>query len=84
MGILEAYVDVDGRVATCPNIPGQHSLNYLKVGFAKAFAEVEQPECENCMMTYNLEYHISLSLKLGSIINTLRILNWAKGRKLKV
>ena len=72
-GRLYCNVDTDGSVYPCSLLVDiAHTLNFLEVGFKKAFENLPQDYCKCCMASCYTEYNYLYSLNIGTIIEWLR------------
>lgn len=72
-GRLYCNVDTDGSVYPCSLLVDMvSSLNFLEVGFKKAFENLQQNFCKGCMASCFTEYNYLYSLDVGAIIEWLK------------
>ena len=72
-GKLYCNVDTDGSVYPCSLLVGKMaSLNYLDVGFKKAFDYIGEVSCKACLASCFTEYNYLYSLDVKTIFEWLR------------
>jgi len=75
-GQLYCNVDTDGSVYPCSLLVGKmKALNYLDVGFKKAFDYIQKVPCQACNASCFTEYNYLYSLNLSTIIEWLRAMH---------
>lgn len=79
-GKLYCNVDADGSVYPCSLlIEKVKSLNFLDVGFKKAFVSLKHNSCGGCLASCFTEYNYLYSLDIAVIIEWLRAMRKTKG-----
>lgn len=79
-GRLYCNVDTDGLVYPCSLLVGKvNALNFLEVGFKKAFESLYLDSCKGCLASCFTEYNYLYSLDIGTIIEWLK--SMAKTKK---
>jgi MoaA/NifB/PqqE/SkfB family radical SAM enzyme len=72
-GRLYCNVDTDGSVYPCSLLVDRMgSLNFLEVGFEKAFENLKQNSCKGCMASCFTEYNHLYSLDISTITEWLK------------
>lgn len=78
-GRLYCNVDTDGSVYPCSLLVEKvNSLNFLEVGFKKAFNEVTFDSCKGCLASCFTEYNYLYSLDIATIIEWLKAMRKTK------
>lgn len=78
-GKLYCNVDTDGSIYPCSLLVDKvSSLNFLDVGFKKAFESLRLDSCRACLASCFTEYNYLYSLDLGTIIEWLRSMKRTK------
>lgn len=78
-GELYCNVDTDGSVYPCSLlIEKVKSLNFLEVGFKKAFEGLKQDSCKACLASCFTEYNYLYSLDIATIIEWLKSMQKTK------
>ena len=76
-GVLAARIDADGELYICDrntHFGNRQGKNILKLGFNKAWADLEPPICRSgCGCAKVVELNLALSLNLNAIMNALRL-----------
>ena len=79
-GLLYCNVDTDGSVYPCSLLVEKvKSLNFLDVGFKKAFDSLTLDSCKACLASCFTEYNYLYSLDVGTIIEWLKAMKKTKG-----
>jgi len=72
-GRLYCNVDTDGSIYPCSLLVDKvSSLNFLEVGFEKAFEDIQYNSCNGCMASCFTEYNYLYSLDVSAIIQWLK------------
>lgn len=78
-GELYCNVDTDGSVYPCSLLVGKvNALNFLEVGFKKAFENLCLDSCKGCLASCFTEYNYLYSLDIGTIIEWLKSIGKTK------
>lgn len=79
-GLLYCNVDTDGSVYPCSLLIDKvKSLNFLDVGFKKAFDSLTLDSCKACLASCFTEYNYLSSLNVGAVIEWLKAMKKTKG-----
>ena len=71
---LFCVVDIDGAVYPCYDCIGKtDALNFLDVGFQRAFYSLKEGCCKSCILSCYLEMNLMFSLNLKAIFNYLKL-----------
>jgi len=82
-GKLYCNIDTDGGVYPCPMLLGQvKALNFLDVGFKKAFDNLASVQCSACDISCMIEFNLMSSLDLGVIFNWYKYIRMSKNKKI--
>jgi MoaA/NifB/PqqE/SkfB family radical SAM enzyme len=80
-GKLFCNVDTDGKVYPCVVLIEQmKALNFLDVGFKKAFDNLASLECSACTASCLIEFNLMFSLHLDVISNWYRYIRMSKNK----
>lgn len=78
-GKLFCNVDTDGKVYPCACLIGQtKALNFLDVGFKKAFDNISSVKCSACTASCLIEFNLMFSLHFDVIYNWMKYIRMSK------
>jgi MoaA/NifB/PqqE/SkfB family radical SAM enzyme len=73
-GKLYCNVTTDGKVTPCSLSPSHDAIDIVDNGFAKAFQELQEPDCKSCSASAFTEYNQIYGLHLPTILSWFSIL----------